>query len=40
MANVSQVVALDRGVLDERVGRLAVGQIDGVLGGIEVVLGR
>ena len=40
VANVSQVVALDRGSLDERVGRLAERELQSVLAGIDVVLGR
>ena len=40
VANVSQIVALDRGALDERVGRLADRDLALVLSGIEVVLGR
>lgn len=40
VANVSQVVALDRAVLDERVGRLSVRDVALVLAGIDVVLGR
>lgn len=40
VANVSQVVALDRGLLDERVGRLSERAIQSVLAGIDVVLGR
>jgi mRNA interferase MazF len=40
VANVSQIVALDRGALDERVGRLADRDLALVLSGIDVVLGR
>ncbi len=40
VANVSQVVALDRGSLDERVGKLSEREIESVLAGIDVVLGR
>ena len=40
VANVSQVVALDRAALDERVGRLSDRDLAIVLGGIDVVLGR
>lgn len=40
VANVSQIVALDRGVLDEREGRLSEGDLARVLSGIDVVLGR
>jgi mRNA interferase MazF len=40
VANVSQVVALDRGVLVRRVGRLSERALGSVLSGIDVVLGR
>jgi len=40
VANVSQVVALDRSVLDERVGRLSNREVALVFAGIDVVLGR
>jgi len=40
VANVSQVVALDRAVLDERVGRLSDQALGLVFAGIDVVLGR
>ena len=40
VANVSQVVTLDRAALAERVGRLSASNLELVLGGIEVVLGR
>jgi mRNA interferase MazF len=40
VANVSQVVALDRTVLTERVGRLSHPKLELVLSGIDVVLGR
>ncbi len=40
VANVSQVVALDRDVLTDRVGRLAERALGSILSGIEVVLGR
>jgi mRNA interferase MazF len=40
IANVSQIVALDRSVLAERVGRVSRRQIALVLAGIDVVLGR
>jgi mRNA interferase MazF len=39
VANVSQVVAVDRGILAERTGRLAEADLDLVLAGIELVLG-
>lgn len=40
VANVSQVVTLDRSVLTERVGRISGKQMALVLAGIDVVLGR
>jgi mRNA interferase MazF len=40
VATVSQVVTLDRSVLTERVGRLSPAQLDLVLSGIDLVLGR
>lgn len=40
VANVSQIVAVDRGVLSEHVGRVSRGQLELVLTGIDVVLGR
>lgn len=40
IANVSGIVALDRSVLGERVGRLPRKTIDLLLSGIDVVLGR
>jgi mRNA interferase MazF len=40
VANASQIVALGRSVLDERVGRLAPKQLTQILHGIDVVLGR
>ena len=40
VANVSQVVALDRSLLEERVGQLSRAKIDLLLAGIDVVLGR
>ncbi len=40
VANVSQVVALDRAVLQERTGRLSARKLELVLAGIEVVLAR
>ena len=40
VANVSQVVALDRTLLEERVGRLPRAKIDLLLAGLDVVLGR
>ena len=40
VANVSQIVAVDRSVLSEHVGRIPGAQLELVLGGIDVVLGR
>ncbi|MDI7267261.1 MAG: type II toxin-antitoxin system PemK/MazF family toxin [Myxococcota bacterium] len=40
VANVSQIVTLDRSVLRDRVGRLPVSRLQAVLDGINVVLGR
>ena len=40
VANASQIVALDRALLGERVGRLAARQIELLLAGIDIVLGR
>jgi mRNA interferase MazF len=40
VANVSQIVALDRTVLAERVGKLSGAKVELLLSGIDVVLGR
>jgi mRNA interferase MazF len=40
VANVSQIVALDKSILTERVGRLSPAKVDLLLSGIDVVLGR
>lgn len=40
VANVSQVVTLDRSLLTERVGKLAEAKVELVLSGIDVILGR
>ena len=40
VANVSQIVTLDRTLLTERTGKLPHTQLDLVLSGIDVVLGR
>ena len=40
VANASQIIALDRPLLTERVGRLASKQIAQILHGIDVVFGR
>lgn len=40
VAMVAQVVALDRGVLTEHVGRLSAAKLELVLTGIDILLGR
>jgi mRNA interferase MazF len=40
VANVSQIVALDRTILMERTGKIPRTQLDLVLSGIDIVLGR
>lgn len=40
VANVSQIVAVDRDLLTERVGKLSRAKLELVLAGIDVVLGR
>ena len=40
VANVSQVVALDRTLLAERVSKLSRAKVELVLSGLDVVLGR
>lgn len=40
VANVSQVLALDRGLLTERAGRLPRRKLELILDGLDVVLGR
>ena len=40
VANVSQIVALDRTVLTERVAKLSRAKLELLLSGIDVVLGR
>ena len=40
VANVSQMVTLDKTLLTERVGKLSRAKVDLVLSGIDVVLGR
>ena len=40
VANVSQIVTVDRGVLDEPVGQISARRLALVLSGIDVVLGR
>ena len=40
VANVSQLVTLDRSLLTERVAKVAVAKLELVLAGVDVVLGR
>lgn len=40
VANVAQIVALDRAFLTQRVGKLAAAKVELLLSGIDVVLGR
>jgi mRNA interferase MazF len=40
VANVSQIIALDRSLLSERVGRVGSKQLAQILHGIDVVLRR
>ncbi len=40
VANVSQVVALDRTLLEERVGRISPAKIGLLLAGLDIVFGR
>lgn len=40
VANVSQIIALDRSFLSERVGRVTQRQLAQILHGIDIVLGR
>jgi mRNA interferase MazF len=40
VANVSQVVALDKTTLTERTGKLSAANLELLLSGIDVVLGR
>lgn len=40
VANVSQIITLDRGILTERVGKLSRKKLDAILTGIDIVLGR
>lgn len=40
VANVSQVVALDKPVLTERVGKLPWAKVELLLAGVDIVLGR
>jgi mRNA interferase MazF len=40
VANASQIVALDKAVLTERVGKLSRAKVELLLSGIDVILGR
>ena len=40
VTNTSQIVALDRSVLTDRVGKLPRAKLDLILSGIDIVLGR
>jgi mRNA interferase MazF len=40
VANVSQILTLDRSRLTEQVGRIAAARLDAILAGIDIVLGR
>jgi mRNA interferase MazF len=40
VANVSQIVALDKTLLTERVGKLSAARVELLLAGVDVVLGR
>lgn len=40
VANVSQIVTLDRDTLVERVGRLSAAKLESIMAGVDVVLGR
>ena len=40
VANVSQIVTLDKSFLTERVGKLSAAKVDLVLTGIDIILGR
>ncbi len=40
VANVSQIIAIDRSLLSERAGRLGPKQLAQILHGVDVVLGR
>ena len=40
VANVSQIVTLDKGDFDARVGKLSKAKLELVLSGVDVVLGR
>jgi mRNA interferase MazF len=40
VANVSQIVTLDKSLLTERVGRLSAAKLELMLSGIDIVIGR
>ena len=40
VANVSQIVTLDRAMMMDRVGKLTTAKLDLVLAGLDIVLGR
>lgn len=40
VANVSQILTLDRGLLTERVGKISLSKLYLILSGIDIVLGR
>ena len=40
VANLSQIIAIDKALLSERVGRVSRSQIELLLAGLDVVLGR
>jgi mRNA interferase MazF len=40
VANVSQILTVDRGLLTERVGRISKKQLELVFAGLDIVLGR
>jgi len=40
VANVSQIVTLDKTLLTERVGKLPRARLDSILSGIDIILGR
>lgn len=40
VANVSQIVTLDRSLLTERAGKLSRSRLEAILSGIDVILGR
>ena len=40
VANVSQILTIDRNNLTERVGKLPAGKVELILAGIDIILGR